>query len=119
MARHGLSIVKHFHKLKDPRLNRLRRHRLLDIIAITVCAVISGCNDWQQVHTFARSRHDWLKTFLRLPNGIPSHDTLERVFDRLDPAAFQACFREWMQALHDALGLSQIAIDGKTLRGSA
>ena len=66
----------------------------------------------------ARTRHDWLKKYLRLPNGVPSHDTFERVFDRIDPAAFQACFRDWMQALHDALGLSQIAIDGKTLRGS-
>ena len=85
---------------------------------IAICGVICGCNDWQQIATFAKSRHDWLKKFLRLPNGVPSHDTFERVFDRLDPQAFQACFRDWMQALHEALGLSQIAIDGKTLRGS-
>lgn len=119
MAQPHLNVKKYFRRLKDPRLKRHRRHLLLDIIVIGMCGVICGCNDWQQIVTFGRGRHDWLKRFLRLPNGIPSHDTFERVFDRLDPHAFQSCFREWMQALHQALGLSQIAIDGKTLRGSA
>lgn len=118
MAYPHLAIKKYFRKLRDPRIHRHKRHLLLDIIVITICAVICGCNDWQQIETFARARQDWLRKFLRLPNGIPSHDTFERVFDRLDPQAFQACFRAWMQALHEALGLSQIAIDGKTLRGS-
>ncbi len=118
MAQPALNIKKHFCRLRDPRINRRKLHLLIDIVVIAVCAVISGCNDWQQIETFARSRHDWLKRFLCLPNGIPSHDTFERVFDRLDPKVFQACFREWMQALNDVLGLSQIAIDGKTLRGS-
>jgi predicted transposase YbfD/YdcC len=118
MALTRLSIKKHFRKLKDPRLERHKRHLLLDIIAITLCATICGANDWQEIEIFAKSRHDWLKRFLRLPNGIPSHDTLERVFDRLNPIVFQACFRDWMQALSETLGLSQIAIDGKTLRGS-
>jgi predicted transposase YbfD/YdcC len=113
-----LAAKNYFRKLKDPRIKRRRRHLLLDIVVITICGVICGCNDWQQIETFARGRHDWLKRFLRLPQGIPSHDTFERVFDRLNPEAFQACFREWMQALHETLGLSQIAIDGKTLRGS-
>jgi len=119
MAQPRLTIKKYFRRLKDPRLNRRKRHLLLDIVVIAICGVICGCDDWQQIETFGRSRQDWLKKFLRLPNGIPSHDTFERVFDRLDPHAFQSCFRAWMQALHAALGLSQIAIDGKTLRGSA
>jgi predicted transposase YbfD/YdcC len=119
MAQPHLTIKKYFGKLKDPRINRHKRHRLLDIISIALCGVLCGCNDWQQIATFGRSRLDWLKKFLALPYGIPSHDTFERVFDRLDPQAFEACFRSWMQALHEALGLSQIAIDGKTLRGSA
>ena len=118
MSRPTLAIRKHFRALKDPRVAGRRKHLLSDLIVITICGVICGCNDWQQIATFARSRHDWLKKFLRLPNGIPSHDTFERVFDRIDPAAFQAGFRNWMQALHEALGVSQIAIDGKALRGS-
>ena len=118
MVQPHVAIKTYFRKLRDPRVRRRKRHLLLDIVVIVVCAVISGCDDWQQIETFGRARHDWFKTFLRLPYGIPSHDTFERVFDRLDPQAFQACFRDWMQALHAALGLSQIAIDGKTLRGS-
>ena len=119
MTHSQLAVKSYFGKLRDPRIKRRKKHLLLDIIVIALCGVISGCNDWQQIATFGRSRLDWLKRFLRLPEGIPSHDTFERVFDRLDPKAFQACFRAWMQALHEALGLSQIAIDGKTLRGSA
>ena len=118
MAR-SLSIKRHFATLKDPRWNRRKRHLLIDIVVIAVCGVICGADDWQQIATFAQLRHDWLKKFLRLPNGIPSHDTIERVFDRLNPEAFQACFRDWMDVLHEAMGLRQIAIDGKTLRGSA
>jgi predicted transposase YbfD/YdcC len=114
---HG-TIKKYFRKLRDPRVRGRKKHLLLDLVVIAICAAISGCNDWQQTETFARGRHDWLKKFLRLPEGIPSHDTFERVFDQLDPAQFQTCFRDWMKALHEALGLSQIAIDGKTLRGS-
>lgn len=118
MAQPHLAIKHYFRKVRDPRRPGRKRHLLLDIIVVTLCGTIAGCNDWQQIETFARARHDWLKKFLRLPQGIPSHDTLERVFDRLDPQAFQAGFRAWMQALHEALGLCQIAIDGKSLRGS-
>jgi predicted transposase YbfD/YdcC len=118
MALPHLAIKNHFRQLKDPRRRHRRKHVLIDIVVIAICAVICGCNDWQQVATFGRERYEWLKRFLELPNGIPSHDTFERVFDRLDPAAFQVCFRAWMQSLSAALGLEQVAIDGKTLRGS-
>jgi predicted transposase YbfD/YdcC len=87
----------------------------MDIVAIALCAVIRGANDWQQVATFAQRRRAWLQTFLRLPHGIPSHDTFGRVFDRLDPHAFQACFRRWVEAIAQALDLGHIAIDGKVL----
>ena len=118
MTASALSVAFYFTRLRDPRRPHLKKHLLIDIIVITLCAVICGANDWQQVAAFARRRRVWLETFLRLPNGIPSHDTLERVFDRLAPQAFQACFRQWVEALTDVLGLGHLAIDGKTLRHS-
>jgi predicted transposase YbfD/YdcC len=118
MSLSASSITRYFRRLRDPRRQHLKRHLLIDVIVIAICGVICGANDWQQVATFARKRRAWLGTFLALPNGIPSHDTLERVFDRLDPQAFQACFRQWVEALADTLGLKHIAIDGKTLRHS-
>jgi hypothetical protein len=113
-----LSIPKFFAKLQDPRRAHRRLYPLQDIIVIALCAVIAGAQDWQQVVTFGRKRRDGLATFLELPNGIPSHDTFERVFDRLKPQALQACFRDWVQAIRAALRIKHIAIDGKTLRGS-
>jgi len=113
-----LSIPKHFTKLKDPRRRHRRLHLLPDIIVVALCAVVAGAQDWQEIETFGRKRRAWLKRFLNLPNGIPSHDTFERVFDRLNPQAFQACFRQWVQAVQDALCIEHVAIDGKTLRGS-
>jgi predicted transposase YbfD/YdcC len=112
------SITKYFSKLKDPRRAHRRKHLLQDIIVIALCAVIAGAQDWQEVALFGRERRDWLKRFLKLVNGIPSHDTFERVFDRLEPRAFQTCFRQWVQAIQEALPIKHIAIDGKTLRGS-
>jgi len=118
MALSALSVAKHFARLRDPRRNHCKRHLLIDIIVIALCAVLCGANDWQQIATFGRRRRDWLKTFLALPNGIPSHDTFERVLDRLDPQAFLGCFQRWVEALTHALGLKHVAIDGKTLRHS-
>jgi predicted transposase YbfD/YdcC len=118
MALSVYSVSRYFTRLRDPRRQHLKRHLLIDIVVIAICAVIANADDWQQVVTFAKRRHAWLQTFLSLPNGIPSHDTFERVFDRLDPQAFQACFRQWVEALAQTLGLGHIAIDGKTLRHS-
>jgi predicted transposase YbfD/YdcC len=118
MSRSPLSITRHFRQLRDPRRNRRKLHLLMDIIVIALCAVIAGANDWQEIATFAQRRHDWLRTFLALPNGIPSHDTFERVFDRINPQAFLACFQRWVEALAHSLSVKHVAIDGKTLRGS-
>jgi predicted transposase YbfD/YdcC len=112
------SITEYFSKLKDPRRAHRRKHLLQDIIVIALCAVIAGAQDWQEVALFGRERRGWLKRFLKLANGIPAHDTFERLFDRLEPRAFQACFRQWVQAIQEALPIKHIAIDGKTLRGS-
>jgi predicted transposase YbfD/YdcC len=112
------SITEYFRKVKDPRRVHRRMHLLHDIMVIALCAVIAGAQDWQEVALFGRQRRDWLKQFLKLANGIPSHDTFERVFDRIEPRAFQACFRQWVQAIQEALPIKHIAIDGKTLRSS-
>jgi predicted transposase YbfD/YdcC len=121
-ASHGqrpdLSIPKFFTTLKDPRRAHRRLHLLQDILVIALCAVIAGAQDWQEIETFGRKRRAWLRRFLELPNGIPSHDTFERVFNRLKPQAFQACFRDWVRAVSAALRIEHVAIDGKTLRGS-
>jgi len=118
MALSPFAVTRHFARLRDPRRRHLRRHLLMDIVLIALCAVICGADDWQQVVTFGRRRRPWLQTFLALPHGIPSHDTFERVFDRLDPNAFLACFQQWVEALAQGLGLKHLAIDGKTLRHS-
>jgi predicted transposase YbfD/YdcC len=116
--RPDLAIPTYFAKLKDPSRAHRRLHRLQDFLVIALCAVIAGAQDWQDIVTFGRKRRDWLRRFLELPHGIPSHDTFERVFDRLQPQAFHACFRQWVQAVSAALGIKHVAIDGKTLRGS-
>jgi predicted transposase YbfD/YdcC len=118
MALSTFAVSRFFTRLRDPRRRHRKLHLLMDIIIISICAVIAGANDWQEVVTFAQHRQAWLSSFLALPHGVPSHDTFERVFDRLDPQAFQACFRQWVEALAQTLGLDHIAIDGKTLRHS-
>jgi predicted transposase YbfD/YdcC len=111
-----LSILHHFRELPDPRLSRNCRHELLDILVITVCAVIANADSWTDIETYGQAKHDWLHTFLRLPNGIPSHDCFRRVLSALDPLAFQRCFGHWIEALSSATDLKHYAIDGKTLR---
>src|SRR3954451_1756061 len=116
----AISLRHHFADLLDPRGERSRRHELLDIIGIAICAVISGAEAWTAVEAYAHAKHDWLQTFLALPNGIPSHDTFRRVFCLLDPQAFQRSFAEWVAALAETgMGTRRtIPIDGKTARRS-
>jgi predicted transposase YbfD/YdcC len=113
------SIKKHFRHLPDPRVVGRTRHLLLDIVVIAICAVIADCDDWSDIAQFAQKREKWFRRFLALPGGIPTHDTFERVFAALDSHAFQRCCVAWLHAAADQLGLGHIAIDGKTLRGSA
>lgn len=118
MAARLLSMVSHFEELDDPRIERTRLHSLVDIICLSICAVIAGAEGWEDIEEFGRQKEAWLRRHLRLENGIPSHDTISRVFRLLKPQVFDAAFRAWVQLLAERLGLSQIAIDGKTLRRS-
>jgi predicted transposase YbfD/YdcC len=121
------SISEHFATLADPRADRGKEHVLVDILTIALCAVIRGADDWVAVATFGRAKADWLRAFLALPNGIPSHDTFGRVFRMLDPDELRRCFRDWVRAVvgepdeADAPappGQQVMAVDGKTLRRS-
>jgi predicted transposase YbfD/YdcC len=112
------AISTHFASLEDPRIERTKLHQLLDIISIAICAIICGADDWVEVELFGNAKLAWLKTFLALPNGIPSHDTFGRVFARLNPEQFQQCFLAWIAAVSAVTRGQVIAIDGKVLRGS-
>jgi predicted transposase YbfD/YdcC len=114
----AVSIRRCFADVTDPRREHLRLHTLWDLIAITICAVVAGADTWVDVAKYGERKSDWLQTFLELPNGIPSHDTFDRVFRLLDPVALQQGFHRWMAALVEATAGRLIAVDGKTLRHS-
>jgi predicted transposase YbfD/YdcC len=111
-------LLEHFASVIDPRIERTKEHLLIDIIALTICAVICGADGWVEVETYGNAKLEWLSQFLTLPNGIPSHDTLGRVFSRLDPSQLQDSFLSWVKAVNQLTQGQVIAIDGKTLRHS-
>ena len=111
------SLQSIFEAIADPRVDRTKRHQLLDIILIAILAVLCGAEGWVDIESFGQAKEEWLKTFLALPNGIPSHDTFGRVFARLDPKQFEQCFLTWVQSLNEKIR-GVIAVDGKTLRRS-
>jgi len=112
------TIEDHFSPLKDPRMERTKRHKLIDIVIITICAVISGADDWVSIALYGCAKYEWFQQFLELPNGIPSHDTFARVFARIDPKQFQECFINWIKSVDKKIPEEVIAVDGKTLRSS-
>lgn len=111
-------FFSHFRHLKDPRVERTRDHKLIDIIAVAILAVISGASGWQGMEDYGHSKQEWLEQFLELPKGIPSDDTFRRVFERLDPHEFQQGFHSWLSSLAGLLGATVVSLDGKTHRGS-
>jgi predicted transposase YbfD/YdcC len=113
-----LGLKRCFEDLPDPRVQGRCDHLLIDILAVALLAVMCGAEDWPEIEEFGKRRHTWLKTFLQLPGGIPSHDTFRRVFGMLDRKQFAVCLFQWTQALHEATGGKLIAIDGKAARRS-
>ena len=119
MANNGsASFRDHFQDLQDPRVERTRKHPLINVLFIAVCGVLSGADSFASIHEFALDRRHWFARYLDLSNGIPSDDTLARVLARLDPGAFEKCLLSWIRAVQEATENRLIAIDGKTLRGS-
>jgi len=112
------SIVEHFQALEDPRIARTKKHLLLDILVIAVCTLLTGGEGFQDMELFGKSKRVWLQTFLALPHGIPSHDTFGRVFARLNPKRFQACFLSWTRAVAQLTQGALVSLDGKTVRAS-
>ena len=110
------SLVAHFQGLPDPRLDRTKDHKLIDLLVIAICTLLCGGEGFNDMEEFGEAKHDWFKTFLELPNGIPSHDTFNRLFAALDPKAFLECFLRWTQSLRTAIAGEIVAIDGKALR---
>jgi predicted transposase YbfD/YdcC len=112
------TIVKHFATLPDPRMDRTKLHKLTDIMTIAICSVLCMGDTYVDMEDFGQAKAEWLSTFLALPNGIPSHDTFNRVFRALDPEAFEKCFVSWVNSLREMISKEIVAIDGKTLRRS-
>jgi predicted transposase YbfD/YdcC len=109
-------LIEYFEDLPDPRMDRRKKHKLVDILVIGLCSQLIGGSGFSDMETFGRIREDWLKTFLELPEGIPSHDTFNRCFAAIDPYAFLDCFVAWVQGICPALKGETVAIDGKALR---
>jgi predicted transposase YbfD/YdcC len=111
-------FIEHFSKLPDPRIERNKLHELIDILVLTICAVISGAEGWEDIADFGHSQLDWLRRFVPLKNGVPSHDCIVYVISRLSPKAFQDCFISWTKSVCTQTEGELISVDGKTARGS-
>jgi predicted transposase YbfD/YdcC len=111
-----VSLIEYFKDLPDPRMDRKKEHKLIDILIIAICCLLCGGEGFNDMEEFGKAKLDWFKTFLELPNGIPSHDTFNRVFAVLDPKGFLDCFLRWTQSLREVIAQEIVALDGKALR---
>lgn len=112
------ALIEHLEQISDPRIERTKRHKLIDILVIAVCATVCGAEAWTEMEEFGEAKESWFRRFLELPNGIPSHDTFRRVFMLLKPSEFQRSFLSWVKELASLVKAELINIDGKQLRGS-
>lgn len=110
------SLIAHFSSMRDPRVNRRKEHELIDLLVIALCCLLCGGETFNDMEDFGKAKYDWFKSFLNLRNGIPSHDTFNRVFAALDPEEFLDCFLRWTQSLRAAVHQEIVALDGKALR---
>jgi predicted transposase YbfD/YdcC len=113
------TLLQHFSALTDPRIERRKLHKLIDILAIAICATICGAETWEDLELFGNAKQQWFKSFLELEHGIPSHDTFRRVFARLDPEEFQHSFLNWVRSTFELTSGQVVAIDGRQARGSS
>ena len=111
------SLMEHLRQVPDPRIERTRRHELMDLLVIALCAVIGGADNWVDVVQFGKAKKEWFATFLKLPNGIASHDTFGRVFQLIDSQVLQTVCIDWLQSIAGQVQ-GVVAIDGKSVRGS-
>ena len=111
-------LIRFFEGMEDPQIARTRKHKLIDILSITIAAVICGCEDWNEIELFGKSKQGWLSQFLELPEGIPSYDMINRVFTSLDPQQLQQSFLDWIQSVAELTDGRIVSIDGKRLCGS-
>ena len=111
-------LLSYFSDMKDPRINRTKRHLVDDIVFIAIASVLCGGESWNDMQEYGEIKKEWLSSFLELPNGIPSHDTFNRFFSALDADEFENCFLSWVKSIHQRTHGEVISIDGKTMRGS-
>ncbi len=112
------NLIDYFSSLEDPRIERNKAHALIDIMVMTVCAVANGADGWESIEQFGKEKLHWLRQYIPLENGVPSHDGISYVLSRVSPRQFRACFMSWTDALTEETGGEVIAIDGKTAKGS-
>lgn len=112
------TLFEHLSEIKDPRIERTKWHKLIDILVIAVCATICGAESYPDMEEFGLDKEEWLRTFLELENGIPSHDTFRRVFMLIKPSEFQGCFLSWVEGVCELTDKEVVSVDGKQSRGS-
>ena len=110
----GGNFIAHFSIVEDPRMDRNKKHPLIDIIIIAICGILCGADNWFDIELFGKTKKEWFETFLELPNGIPSHDTFGRVFSMLDAAEFEKGFSLWVASIVTLTKGEVVAIDGKS-----
>ena len=111
-------FIEQFGDIPDPRIERTKKHKLIDILFITLSAVLCGCDEWEEIQSYGEKKESWLRKYIELPNGIPSHDTINRVISAIDPKVMQECFVRWVQGIATLSKGEVVSIDGKRLCGS-